>query len=149
MLLAHAQTGAWSNHLRTSWRNRPGESVQNYTGTFQDFKQLDIQASADCERLALPPLSTGRSGKEGRLEAREPIGRGQPSGKESSRVLNAYRRPRFNRSTRQDCDDSQRTAGAAGNLHGERDHIKILFRKALQVGKVFEDRYVVGEQCDV
>lgn len=45
----------------------------------------------------------------------------------------------------QHCDNSQRPAGAAGNFHGERDHIETRFGKTVQVSKVFEDRYVPGE----
>lgn len=72
--------------MRISWRNRPGENVQNHTRTFQDFKQLDNQASANCERLPFLSLSKGRSEKEGGLEAGETLGI-QPSGKESSSGL--------------------------------------------------------------
>lgn len=37
---------AWEQPLGTLWRNQPGENVQNHPRTFQDFKQLDNQASA-------------------------------------------------------------------------------------------------------
>lgn len=127
--------------------NQPEENVKGRTYTLQNFNQLHNLASANrdgpsllleqqssrTEKKDLEPVTSRRLTLKPRIEQHSDL----------------LPRPRWHSSTWQDCDDSQRPAGSAGYLHRERDHIKTRFGKAAQIGKIFEDRYVMREQCDV
>lgn len=100
---------------------------------------LDLLMRKPLAQLAWPPLET-------MCHRRSP---GVHTGKYTQIPLRRTATDGHLAQARQYRDNSQWPAGAAGNFHGERDHIETRFGKTVQVGKVFKHRHLMGEQRHV